>query len=63
MEIIVTFDIIINNPELQEILSTIIGSEDLSADKLVMLISMMEARCLSELDIAAFRELLSIINS
>ena len=62
-KIIVTFDIIINNPELQEILSTIIGSEDLSADKLVMLISMMEARCLSELDIAAFRELLSIINS
>ena len=61
-KIIVTFDIIINNPELQEILSTIIGSEDLSADKLVMLISTMEAKCLSELDIAAFRELLSIIN-
>ena len=61
-KIIVTFDIIINNPELQELLITIIGSEDLSAAKLVMLISMMEAKCLSELDIAAFRELLSIIN-
>ena len=61
-KIIVTFDIIINNPELQELLITIIGSEDLSAAKLVMLISMMEAKCFNELDIAAFRELLSIIN-